>query len=231
MCLCTNTALQANITECVLAGCTIYEGLGEHSTSFESSVFVPVLTARITETKNVTYTMCGVEVRDDSTTPLLVGVIGGAIALLVFILRMCSALPSSGRLLGWDDWTMAITVALAVPPTVFSVLLSQNGLGKDMWTLPLKNIENVLFVRISRRPCTLLLLTHQVLLSRRDLLLCFPFLQQDFALAVHFTSLPRRKVPACSLCNHRPMRRIRFRLCARNCLPVSPYQSLLASGG
>ncbi|KAH8199888.1 hypothetical protein TruAng_005944 [Truncatella angustata] len=123
-CLCTNTALQANITTCVRAGCTTYEGL---------------------QTKNVTYNLCGVEVRNDSATPLLVGVIGGAVALLAFIMRMCSGLPASGRVFGWDDWTMAVTVALAVPPTVFSVLLSKNGLGKDMWTLPLKNIENVLF--------------------------------------------------------------------------------------
>ncbi|ETS73507.1 hypothetical protein PFICI_14453 [Pestalotiopsis fici W106-1] len=123
-CLCTNAPLQANITTCVRSGCTTYEGL---------------------ETKNITYTMCGQPVRDDSATPLLVGVIGGAIALLVFIMRMCATLPHKGRQLGWDDYTMAITVALAVPPTVFSVLLSDNGLGKDMWTLPLQNIENVLF--------------------------------------------------------------------------------------
>lgn len=97
-------------------------------------------------TKNATMTLCGAEVRDDSTTPLLIGVIGGAIALLAFLMRMCSAIPSGGRVLGWDDWTMAVCVALAVPPTVFSVLLPNNGLGKDMWTLPLQNIENVLFV-------------------------------------------------------------------------------------
>ncbi|GKT51467.1 satratoxin biosynthesis SC1 cluster protein 4 [Colletotrichum spaethianum] len=36
-------------------------------------------------------------------------------------------------------------MALTVPPTIFSVTLSNNGLGKDMWTLPQKNIENVLF--------------------------------------------------------------------------------------
>lgn len=92
--------------------------------------------------------MCGIEVRDDSATPLLIGVIGGAIALFIYILRMCSALPAGGRPLGWDDYTMTLTVALAAPPTIFSVLLSNNGLGKDMWTLPLKNIENVLFVSL-----------------------------------------------------------------------------------
>ncbi|KAI1328539.1 CFEM domain-containing protein [Xylariaceae sp. FL0255] len=123
-CLCTNTALQGAITECVLSSCTIYEGL---------------------MVKNATETLCGAKVRNESATPLLVGVIGGAVALLVFIGRMLAAVPSEGRMLGWDDWTMLATVLLAAPPTVFSVLLSINGLGKDIWTLPLKNIENVLF--------------------------------------------------------------------------------------
>lgn len=97
-------------------------------------------------TKNATYTTCGVATRDESLTPLLIGVIGGGIAFIVYILRMCACLPEGGRPLGWDDWTITICVALATPPTVFAVLLSENGLGKDMWTLPMQNIKNVLFV-------------------------------------------------------------------------------------
>ncbi|KAI0148662.1 CFEM domain-containing protein [Xylariaceae sp. FL1272] len=124
-CICTNQALTAAITECVLSSCTTYEGL---------------------MVKNATVTLCGGPVRDETLEPLLVGVIGGAIALLAFSGRMLSAImPSAGRLLGWDDWTMVATVLLAVPPTIFAVTLSLNGLGKDIWTLPLKNIENVLF--------------------------------------------------------------------------------------
>ncbi|KAI5200893.1 hypothetical protein E4T38_06328 [Aureobasidium subglaciale] len=66
--------------------------------------------------------MCGAPVRDQRMKPLLVGVIGGAIALMIFILRMCSGLPAGGRPLGWDDYTICIAVALGTPPTVFSVL-------------------------------------------------------------------------------------------------------------
>ncbi|KAG9562314.1 CFEM domain-containing protein, partial [Aureobasidium melanogenum] len=123
-CLCTNVPLNANLTLCVVDSCTTYESL---------------------ITKNVSSTMCGAPVRNQTLKPLLIGVIGGAIALMIFILRLCSALPVAGRLMGWDDYAMCIAVALGVPPTVFSVLLSKNGLGKDMWTLPLSNIENVLF--------------------------------------------------------------------------------------
>ncbi|THY40153.1 hypothetical protein D6C99_08306, partial [Aureobasidium pullulans] len=123
-CLCTNVPLNSNLTVCVLESCTTYEGL---------------------MTKNVSSKMCGAPVRNQTLKPLLVGVIGGGLALLVFILRMCAGLPVGGRPLGWDDYTICIAVALGTPPTVFSVLLSKNGLGKDMWTLPLPNIENVLF--------------------------------------------------------------------------------------
>jgi hypothetical protein len=99
-----------------------------------------------TATKNTSSTLCGAEVRDATSTPILVGLIGGAIAFLIFVGRICSSLPSSGRQLGWDDWTITIATALMIPPTVFAVFLSQNGLGKDIWTLPMDHIKNVLFV-------------------------------------------------------------------------------------
>lgn len=66
--------------------------------------------------------MCGAPVRNQTLKPLLIGVIGGAIALMIFILRMCSALPVAGRPMGWDDYAICVAVALGVPPTMFSVL-------------------------------------------------------------------------------------------------------------
>ncbi|KAK2063987.1 CFEM domain-containing protein [Colletotrichum caudatum] len=123
-CLCTNVPLNTQLTGCIVQSCTTYEGL---------------------MSKNASMTMCGAPVRNETAKPLLIGVIGGAIALLVFGLRMCSGLPVGGRTLGWDDWTIVIAMALTMLPTIFAVTLSNNGLGKDMWTLPQKQIENVLF--------------------------------------------------------------------------------------
>ncbi|KAJ0383193.1 hypothetical protein COL922a_010997 [Colletotrichum nupharicola] len=96
------------------------------------------------KTKNGSATMCGLPVRDESLKPPLVAGVGFALALVFFILRLCSALPGFGRELGWDDCTIIACVILTVPPTVLAFTLVYNGLGKDMWTLPLKNIENVL---------------------------------------------------------------------------------------
>ncbi|KAK8083846.1 hypothetical protein PG996_002627 [Apiospora saccharicola] len=126
-CLCTNAPLNAQLGMCVLGGCTKYEAL---------------------MTKNASLTMCqpGVPPRDETQKPLLIGVIGGVVAVLIVVLRLMSGLPAGGRKLGWDDWTIIVALALSMPPTVFSVLLSNNGLGRDMWTLPMQNIENVLFL-------------------------------------------------------------------------------------
>ncbi|KAF9878863.1 CFEM domain-containing protein [Colletotrichum karsti] len=123
-CLCTNEELNANLSVCVLQGCNYEDAL---------------------KTKNGSATMCGYPVRDDSLKPPLVAGVGFGLALVFYILRMCSALPGYGRELSWDDWTITACVVLTVPPTVFAFTLVDNGLGKDMWTLPLKNIENVLF--------------------------------------------------------------------------------------
>jgi hypothetical protein len=65
--------------------------------------------------------MCGAPVRDKTGIPGLVGVIGGAFALLTFFFRMVVCSPLIGRIAGWDDYTIVAAVVLTVPPTVFSV--------------------------------------------------------------------------------------------------------------
>ncbi|PQE23045.1 cfem domain-containing protein [Rutstroemia sp. NJR-2017a WRK4] len=123
VCLCSNTALQGSITACAMESCTV---------------------AQLLTTKNVTETMCGAPVRNRAKQVSYIGVIGGAVALVAFLIRVVA---SAMKLRKWgsDDWAMCVVVALAVPPTVFSVILADNGLGKDMWTLEPKNITNILF--------------------------------------------------------------------------------------
>lgn len=100
-CLCTNHELELQLTGCVMEACTIYEGL---------------------QTKNVTMTMCGAPVRDKHMQPLLIGLVGGALAGLAFLMRMCSTFSKSGgRTLGLDDHMATAAVALSVPPTVFAI--------------------------------------------------------------------------------------------------------------
>ncbi|KZL85627.1 cfem domain-containing protein [Colletotrichum incanum] len=123
-CLCTNENLNTALSVCVLQGCNFEDAL---------------------KTKNGSATMCGYPIRDDSIKPPLVAGVGFGLALIVYILRMCSALPGYNRELSWDDWTITACVLLTIPPTVFAFTLSANGLGKDIWTLPLMDVEYVLF--------------------------------------------------------------------------------------
>ncbi|KAB8304831.1 hypothetical protein EYC80_004170 [Monilinia laxa] len=88
ICLCTNTGLQTNITMCAMQSCTVFELL---------------------TTKNVTETMCGAPVRNRTNEPSYIGVIGGAIALVVYLLRIISSVMTV-RQWGSDDWAMSSVV-------------------------------------------------------------------------------------------------------------------------
>ncbi|KAI6778369.1 uncharacterized protein J7T54_000487 [Emericellopsis cladophorae] len=125
LCLCTNEALTEELTKCALAGCTLFEGL---------------------EMKNITmHSVCGAPVRDKHLQPLLIGLIGGGLAGLAYVMRLCSTFSKSGgRTLGMDDHMCSIAVLMSIPPTVFAYTLVKNGLGRDMWTLTADKVENVL---------------------------------------------------------------------------------------
>ncbi|KAK7535354.1 uncharacterized protein J3D65DRAFT_592362 [Phyllosticta citribraziliensis] len=122
-CLCSNVPLNAQLTVCVASNCTIPEGL---------------------QTKNVSLTACGAEVRDQSSTFTAIGIVGMVVAFLAFLLRMAASLGKTGRAVSWDDWTMLLLVILAIPPAVFAPILADNGMGKDIWTLTPEQITNVL---------------------------------------------------------------------------------------
>jgi len=116
-CLCNNGPLNDNLATCIHHGCLVTDAL---STFLAASPRLPPLTSTV-EAKNTSATFCGLPTRDASAVSALIGVIGGGVALLVFVGRIISVLTSQGRSLGWDDWTIAITMALTVPPTVFAV--------------------------------------------------------------------------------------------------------------
>lgn len=96
--------------------------------------------------KNATSTLCSVPVRDETHIVSYVGVVGGILAVMAYFLRMASRLPCFGGVLGWDDAVMTIAILEVIPLTVFSVILANYGLGKDIWTVPPDNITGILKV-------------------------------------------------------------------------------------
>lgn len=108
----------------------------------------------------------------------IIGVVFGALGLLVFGLRVVARLaPGPTRSWGSDDWVMALAVVFMVPLAALSVPCTERplfaiscscclankvavanlGLGKDMWTVDPDNITKILYVsapkvKFERRP-------------------------------------------------------------------------------
>ncbi|KAF2089794.1 hypothetical protein K490DRAFT_62671 [Saccharata proteae CBS 121410] len=123
-CICTNEPLNAEVELCVSSSCSVENAL---------------------TTKNITQTACGATPRDRSTEVSYVGVVGGAIALLAVVLRVIARLPCMGGGFGLDDYVLLATLIPMIPLTILSVFLADFGLGKDMWTVPFKDITKILY--------------------------------------------------------------------------------------
>ncbi|KAH7122921.1 hypothetical protein EDB81DRAFT_223173 [Dactylonectria macrodidyma] len=118
-CMCTNEALQSQVTVCVTANCTVKEGL---------------------TTKNLTVTNCGATVRDQSGEYVVLCNTFAIIAGLFIIQRFASKIYWKMEL-GMDDWFILITGICAAPSQSINVYGTiANGLGRDIWTLPFEQI-------------------------------------------------------------------------------------------
>ncbi|KAL2817614.1 hypothetical protein BJX63DRAFT_419555 [Aspergillus granulosus] len=128
-CMCTDENFTAMVELCVLRSCSIRESL---------------------TTKNVTSTSCGAPIRDRTKAVSITGLTGGALALLAFFLRIIARLPCCGGQIGWDDWTMALTMVcfldLRSPESCLTDIVAEDGLGKDMWVVPFDNITHILYI-------------------------------------------------------------------------------------
>jgi len=110
-CLCTDATYAATLEECVLASCTIRQSLSRLLLLFPSS---PLADKKAT--KNVTTTACGAPIRDRTHVVSYVGIAGGVIAVIAFILRVIARLTTGGGVWGLDDWTMLLTVVCLKAP-------------------------------------------------------------------------------------------------------------------
>ncbi|KAH8676388.1 hypothetical protein BX600DRAFT_508547 [Xylariales sp. PMI_506] len=142
-CVCTNEALQAEITLCLSTACTTYDALAA---------------------QNASYTMCGQSVRDERSVQVRVAVIGCSVTLFVYMLRIVAKLRTLSRRLNGEDYiitaAMAVTILTSVSHAISGYLARHNlntvaltcgshvaasyGVGKDIWTLSPENIQEAL---------------------------------------------------------------------------------------
>jgi len=100
------------------------DALGQSTTTRIASHIWFRLT-RLQATKNVSMTLCGGPVRDVTLSVTLVGLIGGGVAFLAIMLRICSFFGAKGRTIGWDDYTIGLTWMISVPTVVFAPLCTR----------------------------------------------------------------------------------------------------------
>ncbi|KAL2846401.1 hypothetical protein BJY01DRAFT_234642 [Aspergillus pseudoustus] len=124
-CMCTDEDFTGMVELCVLQSCTVRESL---------------------TTKNITSTSCGAPVRDRTKVVSIAGLAGCALAVFFFGLRIIARLPCCGGQIGWDDWTMGLTMLCVIPLSILSYFLAEDGLGKDMWVVPFDNITHILYI-------------------------------------------------------------------------------------
>lgn len=122
--MCGNKALNAAVGACASKTCTNYELL---------------------RLKHISDKGCGRPERYHADPFIYLGTVGAVAAVVVYLLRLCASIGKRGRALSWDDLTMGIVTACAIPPAVFIKMLVENGLGRDMWTLKDYQITNVLY--------------------------------------------------------------------------------------
>ncbi|KAF2119774.1 hypothetical protein BDV96DRAFT_642780 [Lophiotrema nucula] len=124
-CITRNEPLMGQIETCIKSNCTVREAL---------------------TAKNFTETAFGGHVRNHTKLVSYTALIAGGIAVMAVILRIFARLPCFGGTWGWDDWAILVAMLPVLPLTGLSVVLANDGLGKDMWTVPFDNITHVLQV-------------------------------------------------------------------------------------
>ncbi|KAI4860998.1 hypothetical protein F4820DRAFT_83025 [Hypoxylon rubiginosum] len=121
-CICTNALLQAQITECVTASCSIRDQLA---------------------TKKYSYESCGQEGEDRTAIIRILAFVFGGLGLVAFILR-CLARLIGPHDWGHDDSVMLLAMIFEIAFCALSVPISEAGLGLDMWFVPHDNITQIL---------------------------------------------------------------------------------------
>jgi hypothetical protein len=92
--------------------------------------------------QNSTETMCGHPVRDIThITPIVTGVSGGA-AMLAVIVR-CFL---SSNNFGLDDAFVIAAFVSALPMGILEFIMSDDGFGRDIWTIPPAKIYRIVQV-------------------------------------------------------------------------------------
>lgn len=119
-CVCNDQVLAPKLTACVSSKCSKRDTLAAKKFSDVS---------------------CKRPVNDRTTEVIVSTPVFGALAVLVFGLRVLARGVVGWQSWGWDDWLMVPCVLLSIPMSVLSGILANYGLGKDIWMV--ENYDNI----------------------------------------------------------------------------------------
>lgn len=112
-----------NISDCVIASCMVKESLAA---------------------QNISAQVCHGPVRNRSLEVQPVGPILCFFPIAFVTIRFIARRPFVSHLFGWDDELIVAAAIVTTPSAVTQVLLSRNGLGKGIWTVPFDHITKML---------------------------------------------------------------------------------------
>ncbi|KAL4987806.1 hypothetical protein BDW68DRAFT_197132 [Aspergillus falconensis] len=120
-CICADTELNAQLTPCMLASCTVRESL---------------------TAQNYSYSKCQYLATENTATFPIVNIVGIIVAIVSVALR--AAYRMLAGQLGLDDYTICAALFVAVAISGVGFPLKTHGLGKNIWTVPFSDISETL---------------------------------------------------------------------------------------
>ncbi|KAI0479825.1 hypothetical protein F4859DRAFT_529959 [Xylaria cf. heliscus] len=120
-CICGNRDLNAKVTGCVTAACTVRESL---------------------RTQNLTYTSCGITPRvDHSYVPVLIAFV--TLSAVAVSMRVVARLHAKIAV-WWDDFIIALSFLGSIAFAAITWAVKPHGLGTDIWAVPFDDITLIL---------------------------------------------------------------------------------------
>ncbi|KAL4899585.1 hypothetical protein BDW74DRAFT_171395 [Aspergillus multicolor] len=117
-CICADTELNAQLTPCMLATCTVKESL---------------------TAQNYSYSTCQYPASENTVTFPIVNIIGIIVAIISVALRITYRVLAGQ--LGLDDYTIVASLLVAAGISGVGFPLKSHGLGKNIWTVPFADIS------------------------------------------------------------------------------------------
>ncbi|KAM0718453.1 hypothetical protein Q7P37_005523 [Cladosporium fusiforme] len=139
-CLCNDEAYIASSGACIQSKCTVKEALCKAPSTIGFKASADISRPASQKWQKET---CQAPVRDNGNITRTGGIIMIALAAFCVMCRLIARWRIQNSSLGWDDWTILLSLALLVPSTAILHIMTDYGMGNDVWTVPFDDITTM----------------------------------------------------------------------------------------